>query len=54
MVCRKLKKGKAADQIAEEMEESEENLRVLIDLARQFAPEYDADRIMQELESGKA
>lgn len=54
MVCRKLKKGKAAAQIAEEMEESEEELKVLIDLARRFAPEYDADRIIQEMELEKA
>lgn len=53
LVCRKLRKGKSAEQIAEELEERKEDLQPMIDTAEKFAPLYDADSIIQELCSGK-
>lgn len=49
LVCRKLKKGKPIEQIAEELEESTKELRSIIDTAERFAPDYDVDRIMEEI-----
>ena len=46
MVCRKLKKGKSVEQIAEELEEEEARIQVLCDAARDFAPEYDERKIL--------
>lgn len=53
MICRKLKKGKSVEQIAEELEESSENLQSIINTAERFAPEYDIDSILQELDLRK-
>lgn len=49
LVCRKLKKGKPIEQIAEELEESTEELQPIINTAERFAPDYDVDRIMEEI-----
>ena len=46
MVCRKLKKGKSIEQIADELEEEEARIQVLCDVARDFAPEYDERKIL--------
>ena len=46
MVCRKLKKGKSVEQIADELEEEEARIQVLCDVARDFAPEYDERKIL--------
>ena len=53
LICRKLKKGKPTEQIADELEESIENLQSLIDTAKRFAPQYDIDSILKELNSNK-
>ena len=45
-VCRKLKKGKSIEQIADELEEEEARIQVLCDVARDFAPEYDERKIL--------
>jgi hypothetical protein len=46
MVCRKLKKGKSIEQIADELEEEEARIQVLCDVAHDFAPEYDERKIL--------
>lgn len=53
LICRKLKKGKSAEQIAENLEENPETLQSIIDTAERFAPEYDMDSILQELDLSK-
>ena len=45
-VCRKLKKGKSIEQIADELEEEEARIQVLCDVACDFAPEYDERKIL--------
>ncbi len=46
LVCRKLRKGKKLDQIADEVEESVENLRPIYDVATGFAPDYDEEAVI--------
>lgn len=53
LICRKLKKGKSAEQIAEDLEENLEELLPAINTARQFAPEYDLCKVLEALGSEK-
>lgn len=45
MVCRKLKKGKLPEIIAEELDEDEELIGKICMTANEFAPEYDVEQI---------
>ena len=45
MVCKKLKKGKTPEIIAEELEENPEEIQRICEVAEGFAPEYDGDEI---------
>lgn len=49
LVCKKLRKGKSADIIAEELEEELNRVRHICQVAKAFAPEYDPDRIVEKL-----
>lgn len=49
MICRKLKKGKLASQIAEELDEDLEETERICAAAGQCAPEYNSERIYQIL-----
>ena len=49
MVCKKLKKGKSPARIAEDLEESRETVLAVCRAARAFAPDYDAESILQAL-----
>ena len=53
MICRKLRKGKAPEQIADELEEDEEHIKELCDVAEEFAPDYDEEKVMQAVGVGK-
>lgn len=44
-VCKKLKKGKATERIAEELEEEYGKISGICDVAAMFAPEYDCNKI---------
>ncbi len=46
MVCRKLRKGKDVEQIADELEEDEIHIKVICDAAKMFAPNYDEDKVI--------
>jgi hypothetical protein len=48
LVCRKLSKGKSIPEIAEDLEENEDVIRDICLDAEEFAPEYDADKIMEK------
>ena len=48
-VCKKLRKGKAAGEIAEDLEEDLEKVSQICEAARKFAPEYDCNEIYKEL-----
>ena len=50
-ICRKLKKGKELDQIADELEEKEENIKPLFELALKFAPDYDEDKVIKAMQA---
>ena len=45
-VCRKLRKGKQLNQIAEELEEDESNLKRIFDVVSDFAPDYDEEKVI--------
>lgn len=51
LVCKKLKKGKDASTIAEEVEEDQAYVETIIGVAGKYAPAYDAEKIQEELES---
>ncbi len=45
-ICRKLKKGKKLEQIADELEEDEDNIKMIYDVANRFAPDYEENTVM--------
>lgn len=49
LVCRKLRRGKGAEQIAEELEERAEDLQPILAAAKKHAPGYDPDAVLREL-----
>ena len=51
-VCKKLKKGKTVSCIAEEIEESLEEIEIICEVAKRYAPNYDIDKIYEEYHSG--
>ncbi len=48
-VCKKLKKGKHTEEIAEALEESVEEIKKIAGAAQKFAPEYPLDKIYEFL-----
>ena len=51
--CRKLRKGKTASQIAEELEEDLPVIQDIVFAAADFAPDYDPDAIFKSMVSEK-
>ncbi len=45
-VCRKLRKGKGVEQIADELEEDESRIKVICDAAEEFAPDYEENKVI--------
>ncbi|MCI8504000.1 MAG: hypothetical protein HFH00_09280, partial [Dorea sp.] len=48
-VCRKLAKGMEAAAIADMLEEEEDVIQDICDVAKRYAPEYDIESITEEL-----
>lgn len=48
-ICKKLKKGKSPEQIADELEEELSNIQYIIDVAKSFAPDYDFEKVFEAL-----
>ena len=48
-VAKKVQKNKTLDQIADELEESVEDIHPIYDIVKKHAPEYDADTITTEV-----
>ena len=48
-ICKKLKKGKDISTIADELEEEEAHISAICSTAEKFAPNYDAEKILSEL-----
>lgn len=51
LICRKLRKNKSPDIIADELEEDIDTVNHICDAARSFAPEYDENEIMRTLKA---
>lgn len=47
LVCRKLRKGKSAELIAQELDTDYETVKNICDVAREEASEYDCERIRE-------
>ncbi len=45
MVCRKLRKGKSAEAIADELEEDMDKISCLCEVAKNFAPDYNEEKV---------
>ncbi len=52
--CRKLSRGKTPEMIADELEEDISVIRPICETAQMFAPEYDVEKIYEELVAEKA
>ena len=50
LICKKLKKDKSIEQIAEELEEEISVIEPICKVASDFAPEYDVHEIYQALQ----
>ena len=48
-IIKKVQKNKTLDQIADELEESVEDIQLIYDIVRKHAPEYDVDAITTEV-----
>ena len=46
-ICKKLRKGKTLETIAEELEEEISIVEKIYDIVRKFAPEYDVEEILK-------
>lgn len=53
LICRKLRKGKRAEQIAEDLDEDEIRVQMICDIAEKYAPEYDEEKILNEVSALK-
>lgn len=51
LICRKKQKSKTPETIAEELEEDLEQVKRIYDIADEFAPEYDVEKIYKKLMS---
>lgn len=49
LICRKMKKDMAAKEIAEQLEEDVDEVQRIYDIALRYAPDFDADRITEEV-----
>ncbi len=49
LIVRKLKKGKTAEVIAQELEEEEAVINKICEAAQEMAPEYDIEKIYMKL-----
>ncbi len=47
LICKKLVKGKSIEVISEEVEEPEDKVKAICDIASGFAPNYDADSVYE-------
>lgn len=48
LICKKLVKGKTSDVIADEVEENIDVVNAIVDIAKDFIPDYNVDKIYDE------
>ncbi|MEE1258108.1 MAG: Rpn family recombination-promoting nuclease/putative transposase [Lachnospiraceae bacterium] len=53
LVCKKLIKGYSIKEIANHLEEDEDTIRNIVEIAQKYAPEYDTAKILKELWENK-
>lgn len=53
LICKKLKKHKTVEEIAEDLEESIDEVSKICKIAEKYAPQYDEQAILQELDEDK-
>ena len=53
LICKKLKKHKTVEEIAEDLEESIDEVSKICKIAEKYAPQYDEQAILQELVEDK-
>ena len=51
LVCKKLQKGLSVEEIADMLEEDENYIQKICGVAEKYAPEYDLEKIMEELQN---
>lgn len=51
LVCKKLRKNKTPAQIADELEEELSVIQEVCEVARNYAPEYEEEKIYQEIKN---
>ena len=52
-VCRKIRTNKSNHEIAAALDEDEAQIRKISSVAESFAPEYDAEKILNEIKSAE-
>lgn len=53
-ICKKMTKGKSIEVIADEVEESLDKVEVIYNIAKKYAPDYDIDRIYEEMKNSES
>lgn len=48
-ICKKMIKNKSIEQIADELEEDVSKIQKIYDIAKEFAPDYNVEKIMAKL-----
>lgn len=51
LVCKKLEKHRTPEEISEALEEELADIRAICEAAKDFAPDYDCQRIYEKLNS---
>ena len=51
-ICAKCARGQSVDQIATDLVEDEDHVKSIVEVAARYAPDYDADKIYDELHDG--
>ena len=54
LICKKLRKGQPAVQIADALEEDVAYVENICNIAQKYAPDYDVDKIFQEVEQDRS
>ena len=52
-VCKKIAKNYSVSDIAEMLEENEDTIQVIYDIAKEYAPEFDTETIMKKLQENR-
>ena len=53
LICKKLSKGKSEGIIASEVEEDEESVKAICSIAKKYHPDYDVEKIYEELKQSR-